>query len=237
MSTDGNGRKPKTDEKFFDAVEQTLVELRRAQTKKTEIDAATRAGMMPSQQPQPPEHGPDWSRPDAKLLRLGKRSKLTRDVVRELCLVVSQGHEPQTAARLCGVSLHALASWRKRADEGGLYAELEDALAVAAAQAEHRWVGYLDRAARVDAKNWRAGAWLLERARPERYYLRHEPEVAPVEVQAALNVAVTTSSADDQLTHVQAAAAMRAAFGGAQLPPAPASKTQPGLPSDDEAQP
>lgn len=100
----------------------------------------------------------------------------------------------------CGISRETFYRWMKEgeaAPEGTLAREIYDRFTRARAEAEHRNLLLIQRAAAGDAKtktpaDWRAAAWFLERSFPKEYGVRRievsGPDAGPVQTQNQSNV-------------------------------------------------
>ncbi len=113
---------------------------------------------------------------EKKPRRRTPKVRLTRAMIRKLAAAVEAGLPLKSAATRAGTGETSVRRWRKRAAEGGLFAELDYALEVAEARLEAEMLGCIVAVARKGT--WTAAAWYLERTQPEKYSKR-----APVEVQ------------------------------------------------------
>ena len=118
------------------------------------------------------EYNPDGAvstvQPSGRLSRVGKPSKLNADVIQRVAKWISQGVSEARALAACGIGSHAAADWRRRvrAGHGGIYLEYVQATEAARAELASRAIQRVQEAADEDPKNWRAWAWLAERADP-----------------------------------------------------------------------
>jgi hypothetical protein len=99
--------------------------------------------------------------------KLGRPTKLTPEIGNRLGKLVAVGIPLSVACQVEGITKKTLRNWRKKAADGeqdyiACIVELDKALA----KAEVAITMNVVKAAQVD---WRAGAWWLERRRPERY--------------------------------------------------------------------
>lgn len=122
---------------------------------------------------------------DNKRQRGGARSKLTKNVINEICKSVSIGLTYEMAAARAGVTYRTYHNWetRARAGEGGLYADLNQKLKEANAKMVLKNVAIIQNAAQGEKivkkdkngtestiwknRDWKASAWLLENNFPD----------------------------------------------------------------------
>lgn len=131
--------------------------------------------------------------------RTGRPLTLTQPVVERILSGVTGGLMPRQAALLAGVKPSTWHLWMERAEgEEEPYLTLVDLIEEAKAVAEDRALGIVLEAAQgweerettvkigldgtetttrvKERRSWQAGAWYLERTRPERYALRQQIE-------------------------------------------------------------
>jgi hypothetical protein len=110
----------------------------------------------------------------------GRRTKLTPELIEEICVYIAEGQTLQDASELCGITSKSLQNWRAKAeeiekrlgeedpetDEDKLFLSFFSAYKHARAQANAERVRYIRAASITD---WRAAAWHLERADPAQY--------------------------------------------------------------------
>lgn len=97
----------------------------------------------------------------------GRPTKLTPELGSRLGRLISVGIPISTACQVEGITKKTLRNWRERAAAGEQdYADFVADLDQALAKAEVAVTMNVVKAAQVD---WRAGAWWLERRRPDRY--------------------------------------------------------------------
>jgi rubrerythrin len=113
---------------------------------------------------------------------IGRPTKLTPDLQRQVCDTLRRGAYLETAAALAGVDRTTLQEWlrRGRREDDGPYVEFSRAVQSAQAEAEMRDLDRVDAAA--EAGTWQASAWRLERRSPERWGRRTSVKLeAPAE--------------------------------------------------------
>jgi len=91
-----------------------------------------------------------------------KRSVLTEVKRREICAILAVGCSRTVAARYVGCHVVTI---RRRIQK-----DPDFAAAIVQAESKHEILnlGHINKAA-ADARNWRAAAWVLERAYPDKY--------------------------------------------------------------------
>lgn len=114
---------------------------------------------------------------------MGRPSKLTDDLIEELCGYLEEGMPTSTACDLAGISARSFQRWRKRGkeeinrvEEGHVncrerksekpYCRFWRRTTRARAEGDRKHVKNIVNAGEED---WRASAWYLERARPEQW--------------------------------------------------------------------
>lgn len=92
--------------------------------------------------------------------------------------MLSKGHYDNAAAKMAGVAASTLKQWlaKGREQKEGIYYELVKRVDAARDDGESFLVGKVVDA--VDAGDWRAAAWILERKYHERWRKRHSTEVS-----------------------------------------------------------
>lgn len=103
------------------------------------------------------------------MAKLGARTKFTPDRVERLLQGIRVGSTYELACKFAGISYSAFRSWMRDAEQKGeeseyfeFHAQVEEAEGAAAM----RWLGSVEKAAKVD---WRAAVWKLERRYPDDY--------------------------------------------------------------------
>jgi hypothetical protein len=108
----------------------------------------------------------------------GRPREFTPDMQVELLNLVAQGASIEQAAHIVGIS-HRTVQREAKADDG-FQLELERALGAAPVDPEQ----LMQQAART---HWRAAAWMLERAQPERYGKRPPRSCSPEKLRDIVN--------------------------------------------------
>lgn len=106
-------------------------------------------------------------------------TKLTREVVDRIVMLIRAGNYLETAAAAAGVDRVTLFRWLRRGttDDGTeLEHELSYGVIKASAEAEARDVALIAKAASED---WRAAAWRLEKRHQDRWGGKRAPEPLP----------------------------------------------------------
>jgi hypothetical protein len=98
---------------------------------------------------------------------MGRKTKLTTQMIEDLCSNIEHGLPIQQACRRVGIVKQTYYNWKRKgqADPDSVYGEFFSRLETAEAECQHRaleaiWLGN---------KDWVAKAWLLERRWPELY--------------------------------------------------------------------
>lgn len=104
-------------------------------------------------------------------------TKLTKKRHDTLVKMARLGHYDCTAARFSGVDPSTLKHWLRKGKEQteGIYFEFAEAYELAKAQGETRLLSEITNA--VEAGDWRAAAWILERKYPARWSKQNRVEV------------------------------------------------------------
>lgn len=121
-------------------------------------------------------------------------------VVKKVCDALIAGNTYTNAARLAGISKDALYRWRKegeQAPEGCRAKEVYDRIEAACAEAEHRNVMVIQKAA-GSGKSWQAAAWFLERRNPAEYGRRERVEVGNADGGVFLTGSVDEGTLNDE---------------------------------------
>jgi transposase len=100
--------------------------------------------------------------------KTGRPSKMTDERVTKIVEALRAGNYLETAARYAGISYETLNQWRKE------FPEFSESVEQARAEGEVRGVLVINRA--EQAGDWRAAAWRLQHAYPERWTARVEVE-------------------------------------------------------------
>ena len=109
---------------------------------------------------------------------MASRMKLTPKRYEVIIGMLEKGHYDTTAARTAGIAPGTMKSWidKGRKDEDGIYYEFALAVEVAHQKGEGFLVGKIIDA--VDANDWRAAAWILERKYHKNWSKQSKVEVA-----------------------------------------------------------
>ena len=115
---------------------------------------------------------------------MGRPTKLSPEVQDRIIQALKAGNYVETAAEYAGIGKTTFYRWMAQGDQEsrGIYREFRDAVMRARAEAEARNVAIIQKAAPDD---WRAAAWWLERAFPDRWGPRQKlehsgPEGGPI---------------------------------------------------------
>lgn len=106
---------------------------------------------------------------------MGRKTRLNRKVISDICTAISANNRPVVAAAKAGIPERTYYDWKKRGidEPDGIYGELVERMQVAEAEAEVRACAIIAAAA---PRYWQAAAWWLERTRPNEYGLRQRRE-------------------------------------------------------------
>lgn len=98
----------------------------------------------------------------------GRRSKLTKQLIKNAADLVKLGNYTETACAYLGIGKTSWYRWLQEGEQAksGLKREFWEAIRQAEAQAEIRNIGKIQTAANDD---WKASAWYLERKFPDRW--------------------------------------------------------------------
>jgi len=102
---------------------------------------------------------------------MARPTKLTYELIEELCEFIAQGFTYDRAARSCGISVSTFHGWMregKQENAESIYKDLVAAVVAAAEYSEDEALQQVRSAAIVD-RNWKAAARFLERRFPDRY--------------------------------------------------------------------
>jgi hypothetical protein len=120
----------------------------------------------------------------------GRPSKLTLELRGRIVTLVAAGNPLSVAAEACGVRRQTLHEWVKRGEGTGRadapYRAFAAAVAQARAASEADLVALMRKAS--VSGSWKATAWLLERAAPERWGAKPAPIEKPAELDAFAEV-------------------------------------------------
>lgn len=112
------------------------------------------------------------------MAKIGRPTKLTPELQKEICATLLQGAYVETAAALHGVTKQTLYEWFKRGNQGEApYDAFIDAVKRVEAQSETIALNRINTAAE-DPKNWTAAAWRLERKHPDRWGRREKVDLS-----------------------------------------------------------
>jgi transposase len=122
---------------------------------------------------------------------MARPTKLTHDVIEDICNWLKLGYYQEDAATMAGISASTFYDWMKKGDEGqkalesgtssslpaiqedgeveivDMYSEFSEAVKKARAEAEGAHLRNIRRAA--DNGTWQASAWWLERSFPKKW--------------------------------------------------------------------
>jgi len=100
---------------------------------------------------------------------IGRPSKLTEELVKEICNYIEQGNTYDRACRLAGISDSIFYKWKARGEkEGeGVYFHFLQATLKAGEKFKQTNIDIIQQAAKDGT--WQAAAWLLERKHPEEF--------------------------------------------------------------------
>ena len=126
---------------------------------------------------------------------MARPTKLTPDVIEDICNWLKLGYYQEDAATMAGISASTFYDWMKKGDEGqkalesgtssslpaiqedgeveivDMYSEFSEAVKKARAEAEGAHLRNIRRAA--DNGTWQASAWWLERSFPKKWGKRY----------------------------------------------------------------
>lgn len=107
---------------------------------------------------------------------MGRPTKLTPKITREIVELLMQGNYIETAAACVGISKDTLYNWLKKGARAkkGIYKEFSDAVGKAQAHSEAEDVAQIQKHGAAD---WKATAWRVERKHPQRWQKRDKLEV------------------------------------------------------------
>lgn len=123
---------------------------------------------------------------------MGRPTKLTTEVQDRIIQALKAGNYIETAAEYAGIGKTTFYRWMEQGEQAsqGIYREFRDAVMRARAEAEARSVALIQKAAPDD---WRAAAWWLERAFPDRWGPRQKlehsgPEGGPIPAEVRVTL-------------------------------------------------
>lgn len=123
---------------------------------------------------------------------MGRPTKLTPEVQDRIIQALKAGNYVETAAEYAGIGKTTFYRWMEQGKQAsrGIYREFRDAVMRARAEAEARNVAIIQKAAPDD---WRAAAWWLERAFPDRWGPRQKlehsgPEGGPIPAEVRVTL-------------------------------------------------
>ena len=140
--------------------------------------------------------------------RRGRPTKLTDEIADQLVTLLGSGNYDETAALAAGISARTLRGWLQRGRESAHpddepYRRLRTRTDEARAKGEAAHVARVSRAAAEG--DWKASAWFLERAYPERWA---RPAVRPAAAEPPPEVLLGPTP-DDPFAEVDELAAKR----------------------------
>ena len=131
---------------------------------------------------------------------MARPTKLTNDVIEDICNWLKLGYYQEDAATMAGISASTFYDWMKKGDEGqkalesgtssslpaiqedseieivDMYSEFSEAVKKARAEAEGAHLRNIRRAA--DNGTWQASAWWLERSFPKKWGKRNTLDIS-----------------------------------------------------------
>ena len=131
---------------------------------------------------------------------MARPTKLTPDVIEDICNWLKLGYYQEDAATMAGISASTFYDWMKKGDEGqkalesgtssslpaiqedgeveivDMYSEFSEAVKKARAEAEGAHLRNIRRAA--DNGTWQASAWWLERSFPKKWGKRKTLDIS-----------------------------------------------------------
>ena len=131
---------------------------------------------------------------------MARPTKLTPDVIEDICNWLKLGYYQEDAATMAGISASTFYDWMKKGDEGqkalesgtssslpaiqedgeveivDMYSEFSEAVKKARAEAEGAHLRNIRRAA--DNGTWQASAWWLERSFPKKWGKRNTLDIS-----------------------------------------------------------
>lgn len=123
---------------------------------------------------------------------MGRPTKLTPEVQDRIIQALKAGNYVETAVEYAGIGKTTFYRWMEQGAKAsrGIYREFRDAVMRARAEAEARNVAIIQQAAPDD---WRAAAWWLERAFPDRWGARQKlehsgPDGAPIAAEVRVTL-------------------------------------------------
>lgn len=115
--------------------------------------------------------------------RVGRRNRLTRKLISELCKWIENGNTVKDACRLCMISQSSFYRWlsvgrgETKTPPTVLQKELLDSIKDAEAKYVAFHLGNINTAAR---KEWKAAAYMLKVKRPEDFVVTEKHEVSGI---------------------------------------------------------
>ena len=124
---------------------------------------------------------------------MARPTKLTPDLIQEVCNWLKLGYYQEDAATMAGISSSTFYDWMRRGAEGqkalesgdsplpdspdvDMYLEFSEAVKKARAEAEGAHIRNIRKAA--DNGTWQASAWFLERSFPKKWGKRSTLDIA-----------------------------------------------------------
>lgn len=120
------------------------------------------------------------------MVKRGRKSKLTKKLIQEICRYIEAGNYAKTACLACGISEPTFYDWLKKGEqalkegEKNIFSEFLKSIKEARAKAEIRNVAIINKAATDNAKH---AEWWLERTNPEfwgrkdEFHLEHSGKI------------------------------------------------------------
>lgn len=97
---------------------------------------------------------------------MGRKSKYTPEVVKELVKIIAGGHSHKTACGFVGINRDTFYQWMKK------YSDFSDTIKKAENQAK---IGLLEKIKKAGDDHWQAAAWILERRWPDEFAQKQWP--------------------------------------------------------------
>jgi hypothetical protein len=110
---------------------------------------------------------------------MGRRTKLTKAVIKGICKVIEQGNYAITACNAVGISKASYHKWIQRGEQepGTIFSDFRQAIEKSQARLQAKLTKLVATAA-LDPRNWAAAMTMLERMNPEQFARRTKLEVA-----------------------------------------------------------
>lgn len=99
---------------------------------------------------------------------VGRPTKLTKQVIKDVCCCISDGLKYEDACLVAGISVSSFCEWRVKGEKqpDTIYGELLDSVKKAQAKRKQRLLKKIEAAG---DEQWQANAWILERGHPDEF--------------------------------------------------------------------